>query len=162
MNNEQIAREARETLQHLGGGDDYWQRVESIILAAIEKATEFYSLRFNALQKQQHDMREPERTMVCDILANASTHAQPPATDATAEQTEIAKALRVHAREVISPEGTNASTLRHNLNRAADILDAKPDATAEDRKCQHCGQLLAKWDDPQICGKCIQKGCDEQ
>lgn len=33
---------------------------------------QFYIRRFDRLQKEQRNMREPERTMVCDILANGS------------------------------------------------------------------------------------------
>ncbi|MCP5195187.1 MAG: hypothetical protein H6974_00060 [Gammaproteobacteria bacterium] len=33
---------------------------------------QFYIRRFDKLQKAQKRMREPERTMVCDILANGS------------------------------------------------------------------------------------------
>ena len=33
---------------------------------------QFYIRRFDRLQKEQQRMREPERTMVCDILANGS------------------------------------------------------------------------------------------
>jgi hypothetical protein len=40
------------------------------------------------------------------------------------EWRELANALRVHAKELISPEGTNASTLKNNLVRAADLLAA--------------------------------------
>lgn len=33
---------------------------------------QFYIRRFDKLQKEQQRMREPERTMICDILANGS------------------------------------------------------------------------------------------
>lgn len=38
--------------------------------SAIEKATDFYKRRCDALQQAQKEMRDPERQMVCDILAN--------------------------------------------------------------------------------------------
>lgn len=33
---------------------------------------QFYIRRFDKLQKEQQRMRDPERTMVCDILANGA------------------------------------------------------------------------------------------
>jgi len=37
------------------------------------KSREFYKRRCDALQKWQSKMRDPERTIVCDILANGRT-----------------------------------------------------------------------------------------
>ena len=39
-------------------------------IAALERSLEFYKGRCDALQSAQRKMRDPERTMVCDILAN--------------------------------------------------------------------------------------------
>lgn len=41
-------------------------------LAELRSSLEFYKRRCDALQACQHTMRDPERTMVCDILANGS------------------------------------------------------------------------------------------
>lgn len=39
-------------------------------IAALEAELRFYKKRCDELQKIQHRMRDPERQMVCDILAN--------------------------------------------------------------------------------------------
>ena len=38
-----------------------------------ERQAQFHSLRWEALQEAQQCMRDPERKMVCDILANGRT-----------------------------------------------------------------------------------------
>lgn len=35
-------------------------------------AKQFYQRRFDLLQKEQRRMRDPERTLVCDVLANGT------------------------------------------------------------------------------------------
>jgi len=39
-------------------------------IAKLEHSLDFYKRRVDMLQKLQHTMRDPERTLVCDILAN--------------------------------------------------------------------------------------------
>lgn len=39
-------------------------------ITELERTLEFYKIRCDALQSAQRKMRKPERTMVCDILAN--------------------------------------------------------------------------------------------
>jgi hypothetical protein len=39
----------------------------------LQDRCEWYKLRCDALQQQQRFMRDPERKMVCDILANGKT-----------------------------------------------------------------------------------------
>lgn len=41
-------------------------------LDAVREALQWYMRRCDHLQRAQHRMRDPERTMVCDILANGS------------------------------------------------------------------------------------------
>ena len=40
--------------------------------AGLEKSLHFYTLRHDLLAKTQKRMRNPERTLVCDILANGT------------------------------------------------------------------------------------------
>ena len=60
-------------------GNDSMQADADILLALLDHieglrgSREFYRRRCELLQKWQHKMRDPERTIVCDILANAST-----------------------------------------------------------------------------------------
>lgn len=46
-------------------------------LSKQRQHTEFYQKRCDALQQAQHHMRDPERKMVCDILANGMTYEKP-------------------------------------------------------------------------------------
>jgi hypothetical protein len=41
-------------------------------LRHLQHSTDFYERRFALLQKVQNHMRDPERTIVCDILANGT------------------------------------------------------------------------------------------
>jgi hypothetical protein len=41
-------------------------------LRHLQHSTDFYKRRFDLLQKVQTHMRDPERTIVCDILANGT------------------------------------------------------------------------------------------
>jgi hypothetical protein len=44
---------------------------EREVRAKAERSKEWYKCRVDMLQKEQTRMRDPERTIVCDILANA-------------------------------------------------------------------------------------------
>jgi len=58
-----------------GTNCDYWECWEEQLLKfarAIIEADDFYRNRCELLQKVQKYMRDPERTIVCDILANNS------------------------------------------------------------------------------------------
>lgn len=61
------------------GRDDDCIRLRAALLAHAgdydeqKRQADFYSRRCNALQKWQSRMRDPERTVVCDILANGYT-----------------------------------------------------------------------------------------
>jgi hypothetical protein len=39
-------------------------------LAEAQRSRDFYKTRIDLLQSRQHTMRDPERTLVCDIIAN--------------------------------------------------------------------------------------------
>lgn len=41
-------------------------------VSILQHSNEFYECRCNLLQKVQKHMRDPERTLVCDILANGT------------------------------------------------------------------------------------------
>lgn len=62
---EQVKREAREVQQEITPSAD--------IIADLERSLEFYKARMNNLQCWQSSMRDPERKIVCDILANGFT-----------------------------------------------------------------------------------------
>ena len=47
-----------------------WELTELLKLARLGLSAEFYKERCKALQSIQSTMRDPERKMVCDILAN--------------------------------------------------------------------------------------------
>ena len=47
------------------------------LLARAMDSVDFYRRRCEALQKAQNHMRDPERKMVCDILANGETYVTP-------------------------------------------------------------------------------------
>jgi hypothetical protein len=51
----------------------YFARELERELAVVQFTVDFYRRRVNALSKWQKRMREPERTAVCDILANGRT-----------------------------------------------------------------------------------------
>ncbi len=54
-------------------------RAEDIIRAIyrIKNRAAWYALRVDRMQSQQKYMRDPERRMVCDIIANGMTYAKP-------------------------------------------------------------------------------------
>jgi hypothetical protein len=58
-------KEAREQQQEIIPSAD--------IIADLERSLEFYRTRMNNLQCWQSSMRDPERKIVCDILANGFT-----------------------------------------------------------------------------------------
>jgi hypothetical protein len=58
-------KEAREQQQEITSSAD--------IIADLERSLEFYKARMNNLQCWQSSMRDPERKIVCDILANGVT-----------------------------------------------------------------------------------------
>jgi hypothetical protein len=85
MTNEQILELAKtcefdyhKKWRHKGGKSDnqiHWECWEEQLLEfarAIIDADDFYRNRCELLQKVQKYMRDPERTIVCDILANNS------------------------------------------------------------------------------------------
>lgn len=49
-----------------------WQ-YEIVQIKDLQRSLEWSRSRCDALQKQQSQMRDPERTWVCDILANGFT-----------------------------------------------------------------------------------------
>lgn len=48
------------------------------IIADLESDVNWYKDRYNKLSKYQKYMRDPERTLVCDILANGCLMTIPP------------------------------------------------------------------------------------
>jgi len=58
-------KEAREQQQEITSSAD--------IIKGLERSLEFYKTRMNNLQCWQSSMRDPERKIVCDILANGFT-----------------------------------------------------------------------------------------
>jgi hypothetical protein len=49
------------------------------LLQDVQRSKEFYQIRCEKLRTAQFMMRDPERKMVCDILANVATYEQPEA-----------------------------------------------------------------------------------
>ena len=41
-------------------------------LIKIKSSIDFYKIRVDAIQKYQHKLPEPHRTIICNILANGS------------------------------------------------------------------------------------------
>jgi hypothetical protein len=60
-----VVKEAREVQQEITPSAD--------IIADLERSLEFYRSRMGNLQCWQSSMRDPERKIVCDILANGFT-----------------------------------------------------------------------------------------
>jgi len=50
-----------------------WAAHQQKRIAALEHEAQFYKRRCDAMQEWQSRMRDPERTVVCDILANGFT-----------------------------------------------------------------------------------------
>ena len=61
----------------------YLKEGETVVdaMARLERSESFYRRRCEALQAWQSSMRDPERVIVCDILANGFTLDQPFAGD---------------------------------------------------------------------------------
>lgn len=59
-------------LQSLRAGERQAEEIKG-----LRRSLEFYSTRCNLLQQWQSRMRDPERTIVCDILANGQTLPDP-------------------------------------------------------------------------------------
>ena len=77
MTNEQILELAKTCGfdDFTGEKENFWECWEEQLLKfsrAIIDADDFYRNRCELLQKVQKYMRDPERTIVCDILANNS------------------------------------------------------------------------------------------
>lgn len=77
MTNEQILELASNYLRYFKDGwrGNEWSGTPEHLLEfarAIIDADDFYRNRCELLQKVQKYMRDPERTIVCDILANNS------------------------------------------------------------------------------------------
>lgn len=53
-------------------GENAFEQVQSFVRRQLNSLS-FYKLRCENLQKIQNKMRDPERKMVCDILANGYT-----------------------------------------------------------------------------------------
>jgi hypothetical protein len=49
-------------------------------VTSMLNSLDFYRQRFDLLQAHQHLMRDPERTLVCDILANGQLFPDPAGT----------------------------------------------------------------------------------
>jgi len=77
MTNEQIFELMKEHFEEDWDENDGWEysgHFDAFLkfARAIIKANDFYRKRCELLQKVQKYMRDPERTIVCDILANNS------------------------------------------------------------------------------------------
>lgn len=66
-----IGPEAAAILARMRGHMTVREAVESAL--SIAASRDFYKRRCDALQSWQSKMRDPERTIVCDILANGFT-----------------------------------------------------------------------------------------
>ena len=53
------------------------QLLIGMIAEELERRRQFYKRRCDDLQRVQNQMRDPERKMVCDILANGMTYEKP-------------------------------------------------------------------------------------
>lgn len=56
---------------------DGYPEVQMRDISCVLNALEFYRGRCDLLQANQHRMRDPERTLVCDILANGALPPDP-------------------------------------------------------------------------------------
>ena len=65
---------AARLCEELGHGGDTLAALEE--LKELRDTAAFYKRRCDALQAWQSKMRDPERTAVCDILANGATLAE--------------------------------------------------------------------------------------
>ena len=66
---------SKELLEHLNKIielDKEIQQIQDKQIERLENSLRFYRSRCELLQKVQIHMRDPERTIVCDILANNS------------------------------------------------------------------------------------------
>ena len=68
-------------------GHDYWVETSGLLRARIEKriseleaSVRFYCARCDMLIREQSRMRDPERQIVCDILANGALLPDPQGT----------------------------------------------------------------------------------
>lgn len=61
---------ARLRLIEIDHEPDGWPAVQMRDITRILNALEFYRRRCDLLQREQQRMRDPERTLVCDALAN--------------------------------------------------------------------------------------------
>lgn len=71
-------------------------------LRRLKSSKEFYERRCNELQRVQSQMRDPERKMVCDILANGTTHVKPmelPAVEVVLRQDLFDRWILVNAHD---------------------------------------------------------------
>jgi hypothetical protein len=88
----------------------------------LHTSKQFYQRRFDLLQKAQRLMREPERTLVCDILANGALLPDP-------------RGLRYGRLDPQWPLATEASPPQPSANAIS--LKHRPDRFA----CFHCRQF---------------------
>lgn len=61
---------ARLQLLEIDHEPDGWPAVQMRDITRLRHALDFYRARCDLMQRVQHQMRDPERKMVCDILAN--------------------------------------------------------------------------------------------
>lgn len=81
----------------------------------LNTSRQFYQRRFDLLQKEQRRMREPERTLVCDILANGALLPDPLGVRYRRSDTQ-----RPLAIEASPPQpSANAISLKHRQDRFA-------------------------------------------
>lgn len=91
-------------------------REQAAKIALLKSSLDFYRTRCDLLQKLQVRMRDPERTLVCDILANGCLRADPngdrypPATPATPHQGTVMDDVE-HSLVVSFPDQSQAFTL---------------------------------------------------
>ena len=79
----------------------------------LNTSRQFYQRRFDLLQKEQRRMREPERTLVCDILANGALLPDPLGVRYRRSDTQ-----RPLAIEASPPQpSANAISLKHRADR---------------------------------------------
>ena len=84
--------------------------------------------RLDALQAAQKSMRDPERTMVCDILANATLLAEPNG-----------------GRYEVKPCPTCAEPCQHCAILHAELHNANARAKAAEKRCAELAWILAKF-----------------
>lgn len=75
-----MSKELLETLNRMNEINKEIQQIQDKQIKNLETSLRFYKTRCELLQKVQIHMRDPERTIVCDILANNSLLPDPKGT----------------------------------------------------------------------------------